>query len=424
MDVWNDWLTSQLPTVLLGVALLSVAGALIGCFAYLRHRSLAGDVVAHALLPGLCLGYLAAGSRQLLALMAGAFATGWLALWLHDLLTRRFRIREDTSIAALLSIFFGAGALLLTHIQHDGRGTQAGLDQFLFGKAASLVASDVWLMAALAAVVAGSVALGWRVFWIVSFDPEYARVLGLPVARVEAALTLLTVAAVVAGVQVVGVVLMAALLATPAVAARSWTDRVPTMLLLAAGISLLSGVAGTLVSASGANRPTGPWFVVMLSTAALLSLLLAPKRGLLARMIRRRRNRLRIQEENVLKGFWHLNEADGAADGCRTAEQLSERGLVRRRFLVPTLRRLTRKGWLRASSHGWTATPQGLEQGRRITRRHRLWEAWLAENLRLPDDHLHDDAEAMEHVIGPEVEDQLARDLNKPSADPHGREIP
>jgi len=217
---------------------------------------------------------------------------------------------------------------------------------------------------------------------------------------------------------------MAALLATPAVAARSWTNRLPVLMLLAAGFAVVSGVVGTLISAAGPGRPTGPWFVVVLSSLAMLSLLLAPRRGVLARSLRLRRNRQRMQNENVLKCFYHLAEADNKPEAVRNADDLNGRRPVRRRHMQSTLRRLVRKGWLIARDGGWLATEAGLEQGRNITRRHRLWETWLAQNLHLPGDHLHDDAEAMEHIIGPEQERQLESEINPTAQDPHGREIP
>ena len=411
MATWTEWTTSQLPVVLIGVGLLAGAAALVGCFTYLRHRSLAADAVAHALLPGLCLGYLLAGERSLPALLAGGFATGWLALVLHERLTRRLGIRPDTSIAVVLSVFFGAGTLLLSHIQQLGTGTAAGLDHFLFGSAATMVEADVALVAGVAAVVLAVVAVCWRALWLLSFDAQYARVIGLPVRLLEGLLTLLTVGAVVAGVQVVGVVLMAALLAIPAVAARSWSNRLGPMLGLAAVIGVGSAVGGVLISAGGSGRPTGPWVVLVLAGAALVSLLFAPGQGLVARSLRQRSTGRRLQNENVLKGFWILHER---GEGQPFAEaELVERGLIGRRYLAATLRRLRRGGWVRQADQGWAATAAGLAQGQRIADRHRLWERWMARHLQLPDDHLHAAAEALEHARSPNLDEQLRRDLGE-----------
>ncbi len=411
MATWTDWTTSQLPVVLAGVAVLAGAAALVGCFAYLRHRSLAADAVAHALLPGLCVGYLLAGERSLPALLAGGFATGWLALVLHERLTRRAGIRPDTSLAVLLSVFFGAGALLLSRIQRLGTGTAAGLDHFLFGSASTLVEGDVLLVTALAALVVAVLAVCWRAFWLVSFDPQYAQVIGLPVRWLEGVLALLTVGAVVAGVQVVGVVLMAALLAIPAVAARSWTDRLGPMLGLAAAVAVAAGIGGTLISAGGSGRPTGPWVVLVLAGAALGSLLLAPGRGLLARSLRQQATARRLQNENVLKGFWILHER---GENRPLAEgELAQRGLIRQRFLAATLRRLRSRGWVAGDAKGWSVTSAGLTEGQRIADRHRRWERWMARHLQLPDDHLHDAAEALEHLSSSDLDDRLRRDLDE-----------
>ncbi|MHC4817923.1 MAG: metal ABC transporter permease, partial [Planctomycetota bacterium] len=310
---------ATLITVMAGASLLGVVAGALGCFAVLKRQSLLGDALAHAALPGVCLAYLFGGvigvdPKNPLLLLGGALVTAWIGTLIILSVTRTTRIRQDAALGVVLSVFFGAGIVLLTFLQHGygsaGAG-QAGLDKFLFGQAASLVPRDVVLMAVLGGVVLLTVAIFFRPFQLIVFDPVYAGSQGVPVRRFEILLTTLIVVAVVVGLQTVGVVLMAAMVVTPAAAARQWTDRLLTMIVLAAVIGALAGATGTWVSSLARRVPTGP--LIVLSATALLgvSLLLAPRRGLAWAAVRRLRNRRRVRVENLLKDLWRLGERDG-----------------------------------------------------------------------------------------------------------------
>lgn len=270
-------------TVLTGAALLGAIAGMLGAFAVLRRQSLIGDALSHATLPGVCLGFLLAGGRDLGAVMAGALATGALAALTIQLILRRTRLKTDAALGIVLSLFFAAGVVLLTLIQaRGGAGTQ-GLTTFLFGQAAAILPSDLWLMAAIGAVALAVVVLLWKEFALVSFDPDFARAQGYPVARLEALLSVGVALAIVVGLQLVGVVLMVALLIAPAAAARQWTDRLGPMVALSALIGAASGMAGALISASARGLATGPVVVLVATGVVLASLLLAPGRGLVWR---------------------------------------------------------------------------------------------------------------------------------------------
>ncbi len=427
LTTWTEWLALGDPNVrlvLAGTVMAGITAATVGSFAYLRKRSLVGDAVAHAVLPGICLAFMLGQNRSLGVLLPGAFASGLLALWSMDLITSRSRIKPDGAIAVVLSVFFGAGVLLLTHIQQRGSASQAGLQDFLFGQAAGMLPSDVQIIAATGALVCLAVGLLFKELTLLSFDPSFARARGLPVRSLEGLLAVLTVLAVVVGVQTVGVVLIAALLVTPALTARFWTDNLPRMVLLAAAFAALAGVLGSVVSYRMTNMPTGPWIIVWLSALAFLSLLLAPRRGVLARRARVLRHRYKMLKENILKTVYHAGEERGDFEA-----PVDREALLSRRDFPPFLLRLTlwllrRQGLLRRKAGGYTLSEAGRVQGARLARLHRLWELYLTRYLRLAPDHVHEDAEAMEHLITPEIEAQLEEALNFPRRDPHDRAIP
>lgn len=280
-----------LRTVALGAAVLGTVSGVLGTFAVLRRESLYGDALAHATLPGVVLAFLLTGSRSPGVLMAGAAVAAVAAAGLVLTVVTRTRVKQDAALALVLSVFFGLGTVLLTAVATRGDAHQAGLDRFVFGQAATMLAEDLRVTAVLGGLALLTVALLYKQLTVTAFDPAFARTAGLPVGRITVVHTALLVVAIVIGIQTVGVVLMAALLITPAAAARQWTDRLGVTVWLAGGIGAASGVVGAVVSASGPDLPTGP-VVVLVATAAFgVSLLLGARHGLLVTALRRRRSR-------------------------------------------------------------------------------------------------------------------------------------
>ncbi len=273
--------------VALGSGLLGVISGVLGCFAVLRRQGLLGDVLAHAALPGICLAYLLTNSKSSLVLLLGAAIAGWLAALALLQIVQQARLSEDSALGIVLSTFFAAGITLLTFLTKRGDAQGAGLDRFLFGQAAALIEEDVFIIAVLAAIAIGATALFYKEFKLLTFDALFARSIGLPTQALSVLLTSLVVVAIVIGLQTVGVVLMAAMLIGPAVAARQWTDRLGVMVALAALFGAAAGLAGALISLSAENIPTGPVTILSLTLIVLFSLLLAPARGLVWRRLNR-----------------------------------------------------------------------------------------------------------------------------------------
>ncbi|WP_166241805.1 metal ABC transporter permease [Paenibacillus turpanensis] len=296
---WVELLTDpNTQWILMGSMLLGLCSGVLGSFAYLRKQSLMGDALSHAALPGVCIAFMLTGTKSIIFFMIGAVAAGLLATFGIGYVTRNSRIKQDAALGIVLSVFFGFGIVLLTQIQHSASGNQAGLDKFLFGQAASMIASDVYTMMVVCIVLVGVCALLFKEFKLMSFDPGFARGLGFPVAFLDQLMMLFIVIAVVVGIQAVGVVLMAALLITPAVAARYWTERLGVMVVLSGIFGALSGIVGTLLSTLANNLPTGPLSVLAATVFFTVSVLFAPQRGIVARAIRRSRtNKLIIEEQ-------------------------------------------------------------------------------------------------------------------------------
>lgn len=411
--------------VLVGATLFGVSAGVLGCFALLRRRALMGDALAHAALPGVCLAYLFTGGlKHPLLFMGGAVASGLLGSAALQAIVKKSRIKEDAAIGLVLSVFFGVGIMLLTYIQHQPFGNQSGLDKFLFGQAAAMIGRDVTVFALLAVALLCAVLLAYKEFKLIAFDAAYAQSLGLRVGFLDALLTVLIVLVVTAGLQAVGVVLMAAMLVTPAAAARQWTDRLSTMLWLAGAFGGLAGAAGTFISTLAPHMPTGPWIVIVATGVFFCSLAVAPRRGMLPRWWRHSRNATRIRMENILRTLYRLAE-DGETGAPVLDLLLRYRHLPRaqaRRLLA----RLARDDLVTAGAHpgAWALTDAGTHEARRLVRRHRLWEVYLTEYLGMGKGTVHADAEEVEHVMTPELEAELEALLQRPAFDPHHRPIP
>lgn len=291
------WFTDpNMQWILAGSLLLGLGSGVIGSFTFLRKQSLLGDALAHAALPGICIAFMLSGVKSVGLFMLGAIIAGMLATFGISAITRYSRIKQDAALGIVLSVFFGIGIVLLTKIQHSGNGNQSGLDKYMFGQAASMMLSDVYMMGAVSVLLIAVCALLFKEFKLVSFDPGFARGMGLKVAFLEQLLLLMTVIAVVVGIQAVGVVLVAALLITPAVAARYWTDALGLMVVLAGVFGALSGVTGTLISSTLSNLPTGPVTVLAATALFFVSAVFAPNRGLLAKWLRHLRSRSEVQK--------------------------------------------------------------------------------------------------------------------------------
>jgi manganese/zinc/iron transport system permease protein len=410
--------------VALGSVLLSAISAMVGTFTFLDKKSLMGDAIAHAILPGICLGFLISGTKNPWFLIAGAFVTGWLSIYAIEQITSKTRIKEDTAIGLILSVFFGIGVLMLTAIQKSGNAAQSGLDQFIFGKAAAMIGQDLLVFSVVAVFLLLLVWLLFKEFTLIAFDKDFAAAIGMNVRKIRMILTSLVVLAVVIGIQAVGVVLMAAMLITPAAAARFWTDKIKIMIIIASLFGAVSGLSGAYISWLAPAMPTGPWIVVVISSIAILSFFIAPRRGIIARMWKQKMNRRTINEENLLKALYQLGEEEKDFFHGRTATEIQLKRKMDSVQLASIMRRLRRQGYIQLKQSRYFLTGEGLTRGQRIVKLHRLWELYLTTKLNIAPDHVHDDADTMEHLITPELEQELEKQLGFPQKDPHASEIP
>lgn len=416
-------LYSNLIWVLCGVTLVGATSAYMGVYAVLRRESLSGDTLSHALLPGICAGFVLSTGSNFQAVLLGATLSGALALAALWAIKRFSFLPGESAQALVLSTFFAAGLLWLTHLQQQGVEGVSALRHFLFGQAAAITAADLPGYALVSGVVVALISLHSRLLATHAFDPVFFGVRGFSQAHVNRVAAIALLLAVALGVQAVGVVLISALLVTPAAVARLWTHRLPVMSRLAVALGIVGAWAGTWISFSMANMPTGPWVVLVMAGVLLASFALRPGEGILIRRIKRHALRKRMERENMLKAFFHHAERNHSnqvpvAYLCQLFDASSL-------AVENKLNALHKKGWVHPSKTGfWELTASGQQLASALVRRHRLYELYLSRRLNLPGDHVHQTADAMEHLLTPELEALLTAELGPAERDPHNRKIP
>lgn len=265
-----------LAITLIGITILGATAGLLGTFVFLRRQSLLGDAISHAALPGIAIAFLLTHSKNPLVLMLGGAISGGIGTMFMQLITRHTKLKKDTALGIVLSVFFGFGLVLMTAIQKMPIANQSILNKFLFGNISTLLPTDVYAMTIIGAIICVCTILLWKEFTLVTFDHHFAHSVGFATHKLENILTILVVAAIVIGLQTVGVILMSSMLIAPAAAARQWTTRLHSMALLSVFFAVSAGISGALASSHIDRLPTGPTIVIVLSILVLLSLMCAP----------------------------------------------------------------------------------------------------------------------------------------------------
>ena len=281
MNIYTLLFDYTFQLVLLGTVLLGALYGGVGVFAVLRKQSLLGDVISHAAFPGIALAFLLTQSKNPLVLLTGGACAGFFGAACVALITRHSKLKHDTALGIVLSVFFGAGLVLLTHIQKMEISNQSILHKFLFGNAATLLPEDITLILCVSIMCLSILAIFWKELSLVAFDEGYALAVGYNIVWLDLVLAFLLVAAIVVGLQTAGVVLVSSLLIAPAAAARQWTNRLGFMVGLACCFGAFSSVVGTVISSMFDRVPTGPVIVVVISILVLFSVLCAPTHGVL-----------------------------------------------------------------------------------------------------------------------------------------------
>lgn len=399
---------SNTTVVVVASGLFGVAAGLVGVFALLRKRSLTADAIGHATLPGVAGAFIVGTMlgmpvREGPWLLIGAALSGALGAWIIQLIAHKTRLREDAAIGIVLSVFFGVGVVLMGVVQNMESGTQGGLGTFIFGHTASMLAADAKAMAIIALFVLAVTFALRKQLTLVCFNDTYARATGWPVQAVDLILLGLIILVSVAGLRAVGLLLVVAMITIPPASARFWSDRLGRIVLLSAIIGGLSGSLGAALSSLAPGRPAGAVIVLTAGSLFAISMLCAPRRGILAGAWARARSRVGILSDHTIETLWEHSD-EGASPDMGPVRDLP-RGLKGR--LVFLLLRL--RGHVQSLGGAYALTDAGKAEGARLSRNHRLWSAYLTIHADIAPSHVDWSVDQVEHVLSDELVQKLER---------------
>ena len=406
--------------VVLSTSMLGLAAGCAGTLLLLRKRALLGDVVSHAMFPGVAAAFMVmqafgGSGKSLLGLLIGAAVCGLAAAWLVPLLRRTSGLKDDAVMGIVLGGGFGLGIALLGIVQGLPGGNQAGLESFIYGKTASMVRSDAWMIFTGAVLAIGATAVLCKEFRLLCFDEAYAASIGRSVPLLDVLLMLVSLTVIVIGLQAVGLILVIALLIVPASAARFWTDGFVPTLIVAGVLGAMSGWFGSTISALEARLPAGAVIVLVAGVFFLLSLLMGTRRGLIRRLFRSMALSRRVHRQHVLRD---VHEAMASVEFVPLNALKSKRPWSAGR-LQRALRQAERRGEVtHDGSGGWALTPLGRRAAEHIVRNHRLWEMFLIHHADIAPSHVDRDADMVEHVLDADLIAELETLLDAPATLP------
>lgn len=432
MLITDYFVDPVLRAPMIGSMLMCLSAALVGVIVFLKRQSLIGEALSHAAYPGVVLGVIAVGlfygdstsyEYAGLVMLTAAFITALLGVKLISAL-EKMRVNTDAALCFTLSFFFGIGITLASHIQFSFSNLYRQVQIYFYGQAATMTDMHIIIYSVLVIFVIVCLFFLRKEFKVWIFDPVYAQVLGIRIRLLESVFLLLVGLSIVIGIRSVGVVLMSAMLIAPAAAARQCTSNFKQMFFLAGLFGLLSAGLGTYfaneVSLNMGQKmgvPTGPMIVLVASMICILALLFAKEKGLVIRFWRILKFRSMCLNENLLKTLWKQEKK-------ATFAYLKEHLYVPSWHLMWALKRLMKEGWIEKKGHTYCLTQDGTIRAVRIVRLHRLWELYLADYVGIGPLRVHSSAEEMEHILTPELEEELTFLLQNPQIDPHQQPIP
>ena len=410
--------------VILGSGMLGAVCGLVGVYLLLRKRSLIGDAICHASLPGIALGFFASlacggDGRDASWLLGGAALTGVIGA-LSVLAIRKWtNLKDDAALGIVLSVYFGVGMALLSLVQQTGEGNAAGIEGFIYGNTAGIMSHDTWLLAITCGAVAITLLLLRKELQLLCFDAAFAASQGWPTFAIDLILLACILIVVIIGTSIVGVLLIIAMVVIPPAAARFWSDRLHWNLLVSTCLGIASGILGALSSLVIDRVPSGAAMVLFAAGLFSFSLLFGSKHGFVWRGIRMRKLRCQADDEHALRAMYEwLDRKHRPPDrqGSLRSESIPIAELTRMHSwtfhrLHAVLRRLVRSGWLAVQPEERVAlTASGIRQSILATQRHRLLELYFARWAELSPDAIDRSADYTEHALDDELLAKLERD--------------
>jgi len=397
-------------------SMVGVMCGVIGCFIVLRNMSLIGDALSHAILPGIFIAFIVVGYSTI-GFFIGSVTAGLITAVVITWLQHNSTTKNDAAIGIVFTAMFSLGVIGISWLSQE-QGAHLDLKDFLFGNILGISTEDLIITAIVTIYTLISVVLLFRYLFITTFQPTIAQTMGISVKSIHYFLMLLLSFSVVAALRSVGVILVVAMLITPASTALLLSDRLKRVLVIAGFLGLISAVGGMILAIMLDTTP-GPLMVVFTTVMYFAAVIFAPDKGYLSRMINKKNQKNKVEREDVLRMI-SKSKSDKVLDPQIISKKLSlSRATVNRH-----LKSLINEGLLSNQSGSTALTMKGKEVTDQLIRAHRLWESYQVDKMGLLDTQIHDEADRIEHFLPEELLDELDEKLGFPSQDPHGSPIP
>ncbi|MCC6220051.1 MAG: metal ABC transporter permease [Deltaproteobacteria bacterium] len=436
----------DLPGLLTAIFAAMSCG-LLGNFLVLRKMSLMGDSISHSVLPGIVIAFLLTGSRSFVVVFIGAAVAGLVSVVLVELIQKLGRLESGAAMGVVFTVFFALGVLLIE--QAAARSVDLDAECLLHGQlerifwfppqdwlklfsweTLKILPYELLVSSAIFLLVAVFVCIFFKELKLSSFDPNLFDALGFKSNLMHYLLMTLVAASVVSSFEVVGSILVIAMIICPAAIARLLTDRLTVQIFLSVSIAASSSIIGYVLAAFspfwvGWEHSLNAAGMMAVTLGAMLGMAVvgAPTYGLFASGLRRFRISVQVIREDMLGILYRLEELEtGSCGNVGTKELLSAfgDGLTARLALRKAIdeKQLLRQGDdVRLSN-------AGRADARVLVRTHRLWESFMVEKMGVRPDHVHQTATELEHVTSKAMARELAKDQTHSSRDPHNRPIP
>lgn len=397
-------------------SMVGIMCGVIGCFIVLRNMSLIGDALSHAILPGIFVAFLLVGYSTV-GFFTGSVIAGLLAALMITWIQQNIATKNDAAIGIVFTAMFSIGVIGISWLSKD-RGAHLDLKDFLFGNVLGISNSDLILTFFILLYTLISIAVLFRYLTITTFQPVIAKTMGISVKAIHYFLMLLLSFAVVSALRTVGVILVVAMLITPASTALLLSDRLQKVLVLSGLIGLASAMGGMMLAIFFDTTP-GPAMVIFATSIYFGVAVFAPKKGFLTRFFLTRAQNRKIEMEDVVKHIFKNNE-----NTVVTPSSMIQRLDFSPQKMNGILKRLLKEDIIVHQDNRFILTQKGKDMALRLIRAHRLWESYQVETMGLTKEQIHEEAEIFEHLLSEELLDEVDAKLGYPAEDPHGSPIP
>lgn len=413
-------LTLQEPWAIRALITSSMVGIMcgaLGCFIVLRNMSLIGDALSHAILPGIFVAFLIFGYSTI-GFFIGSTLAGLLSALFISWIQQNVNTKNDAAIGIIFTSMFAIGIIGISWL-NQSQGVHLDLKDFLFGNILGISNEDIYLTIGVTLYTMLSIIIFYRYLFITTFQATIADTMGISVKTIHYYLMLLLSFAVVASLRSVGVILVVAMLITPAATALLVSNELKKVIIISSLIGLVSAVSGLILSIVFMTAP-GPAMTLMATFFYFLAVIFAPEKGLLFKFLRNQKERRKIIREDILKAIFKSGSNPISDESIRMKLGISKwnfkmemNDLRKKKFIRPenkaTISELSERGKLMAE---------------KLVRAHRIWETYQVDQMGLENHQIHNDAERMEHKLSSDIIDQIDKELGFPVNDPHGSPIP